>query len=300
MATEAQVLEALQATMSAAFTRGLSAAKPQWSMVATRVPSTGAANYYGWLKDLPGIKEWVGARQLASLGKHGYSIENKPFESSIEISRDEVDDDQIGHYSVIAQNYGDQVAYFPDTLAYPLLAAGFTTLCYDGQNYFDTDHPLETTPATTFSNVVGDPLTDTGEPWFLIDDTKVLKPVIYQDRRPFVFKNMNPNEEYTWFNNMYAAGVDGRCNVGFSFPQLAIGSKAALTDANYEEAKKLLMKMKKADGTPIGTRATKLVVGPDNEAAAKKLIARMLIEGGDSNIYYNDVEIVVSPLITTA
>lgn len=298
MATEAQVLEALQATMSAAYTRGLSAAKPQWNMIATEVPSAGAANFYGWLKDLPGIVEWTGARQLADLGKHGYSIENKTFESSISISRDNVDDDQIGQYSVIAQNYGDQVAYFPDTLAYPLLKAGFTTLCYDGQNFFDTDHPLATTPATTFSNVIGDPTTDTGEPWFLIDDTKVLKPIVFQNRRPFVFKNMNPNEEYTWFNNKYAAGVDGRCNVGFSFPQLAIGSKAALNEANYAAAKKLLMKMKKVDGTPIGTRATKLVVGPDNEAAAKKLISRMLIEGGDTNIYYNDVEIVVSPLIT--
>lgn len=298
MATEAQVLEALQATMSAAYTRGLSAAKPQWSMIATEVPSTGAANFYGWLKDLPGIVEWTGARQLADMGKHGYSIENKTYESSISVSRENVDDDQIGHYSVVAQNYGDQVAYFPDTLCYPLLAAGFSTLCFDGQNYFDTDHPLETTPATTFSNVVGNPATDTGEPWFLIDDTKVLKPVVYQNRRPFVFKNMNPNEEYTWFNNKYAAGVDGRCNVGFSFPQLAIGSKAALTKANYEAAKKQLQKMKKVDGTPIGVRPTKLIVGPENEAAAKALISMMLVDGGNTNIYYNDVEIVVSPLIT--
>ncbi|SEH72928.1 Mu-like prophage major head subunit gpT [Rheinheimera pacifica] len=298
MATEAQVLEALQATMSAAYTRGLTAAKPQWSMIATEVPSTGAANFYGWLKDLPGIVEWTGARQLADMGKHGYSIENKTFESSISVSRDNVDDDQIGHYSVVAQNYGDQVAYFPDTLCYPILAAGFSTLCFDGQNYFDTDHPLETTPATTFSNVVGDPSTDTGEPWFLIDDTKVLKPVVFQNRRPFVFKNMNPNEEYTWFNNKYAAGVDGRCNVGFSFPQLAIGSKAALTKANYEAAKKQLQKMKKVDGTPIGVRPTKLIVGPENEAAAKALISMMLVDGGNTNIYYNDVEIVVSSLIT--
>ncbi|MEK2103655.1 Mu-like prophage major head subunit gpT family protein [Vibrio parahaemolyticus] len=51
MATEAQVIEALQATMSAAFTRGLNAASPQWSMVATKVPSSGAQNFYGWLKD---------------------------------------------------------------------------------------------------------------------------------------------------------------------------------------------------------------------------------------------------------
>ncbi|MFV0448031.1 MAG: Mu-like prophage major head subunit gpT family protein [Vibrio sp.] len=298
MATEAQVLEALQVNMSAAFTRGLQAAKPQWSMVATKVPSSGAANFYGWLKDLPGIKEWVGDRQLADMGRHGYSIENKTWESSISVAREDVDDDQIGHYSVIAQNYGDQVAIFPDELSYGLLVAGFTTLCYDGQNYFDTDHPIESDPATTFSNVIGDPTTDIGEPWFLIDDTKVLKPIVYQERRPFVFKNMQPNEEYTWFNNRYAAGVDGRCNVGFSFPQLAIGSKGVLDEDTYAAAKELLGTMKKADGTPIGTRATKIVVGPKNESAAKKLLARMLVEGGDSNIYYNDVEIVVSPYIT--
>lgn len=294
MATEAEILEALQVTMSSQYTQGVEAAKPQWQMVATEVPSSGAANYYGWMKNLPMIKQWVGDRQLASLGKHGYSVENKTWESSIEISRDEVDDDQVGIYSVIARDYGEQVAYFPDTLVYKLLSEGFTTLCFDGQNYFDSDHPLETAPASTYSNVVGDPATDTGESWFLMDTSKTLKPIVFQNRRPFVFKNMNPSEEYTWFNNKYAAGVDGRCNVGFSFPQLAIGSKAALTEANYEVAKKLLRTMKRSDGTRLGTKAVTLCVGPDNEAAAKKLIKRMLIEGGDENIYYNDVEVVVS------
>lgn len=297
MATEAQVLEALFVSMSAAFNQGVEASKPQWNMVATEIPSSGASNYYGWLKDLPGIKEWIGARQLADVGKHGYSIENKTFESSIKVKREDIEDDQVGIYSVIARNYGDQVAMFPDTLTYPLLVAGFTTLCYDGQNFFDSDHPLDTTPSSVFSNVVGNPATDTGSPWFLIDDTKFLKPIVFQNRRPFLFKNMNPSEEYTWFNNQMAAGVDGRCNVGFSLPQLAIGSKAALTEANYEAAKQLFAKMKRADSTPLGVRATKLVVGPANEAAAKKLINRMLIDGGDSNPYYNDVEVVVSPFI---
>ncbi|MBY3693917.1 phage head protein [Vibrio cholerae] len=283
--------------MNAAFVRGVDAAKPQWNMVATEVPSSGASNLYGWLKDLPEIKEWVGDRQLADIGKHGYQILNKTFESSISVKREDVEDDQIGQYSIIAQRFGDQSAMFPDKLAYPLLVAGFTTLCYDGQNFFDTDHPLDTTPATTFSNVVGDPSTDEGSPWFLLDTSQVLKPVIYQNRRPFVFKNMNPNEEYTWFNNKLVAGVDGRCNVGFSFPQLAIGSKAALTEANYEAAIQLMGAMKRADGEPLGVRPTTLVVGYQNRAAAKKLIDRMLIEGGDSNPYYKDVEIVVSPFI---
>ncbi|WP_261978364.1 Mu-like prophage major head subunit gpT family protein [Vibrio cholerae] len=38
---------------------------------------------------------------------------------------------------------------------------------------------------------------------------------------------------------------------GVLFPQLAIGSKAALTEANYEAAIQLMGAMKRADGTPL-------------------------------------------------
>ncbi|EOV1092767.1 Mu-like prophage major head subunit gpT family protein [Vibrio fluvialis] len=296
--TTETILKTLMTNLKSNFVEGLNAAQPSWEEIATKVPSTSAQNYYGWMKDLPGIKEWLGDRQLLVLGSHGYSIENKTWESSISISRDEVDDDQIGQYSIVAKNYGEQVALFPDSLCYPLLAAGFETLCYDGQNYFDTDHPLETSPATTYSNVVGDPSTDMGEPWFLIDDTKILKPVVFQERRPFDFKGMNETEEYTWFNNRFAAGIDGRCNVGFSFPQIAIGSRGPLNEATYAEARLRLNTMKKTDGTPINTRAKKLVVGPNNESAAKKLINRQRVENGTDNIYYNEVKIVVSPYLS--
>ncbi|WP_196215745.1 Mu-like prophage major head subunit gpT family protein, partial [Vibrio cholerae] len=161
-------------------------------------------------------------------------------------------------------------------------------------NYFDTDHPLETTPATTFSNVIGDPSTDTGSPWFLIDDMQIIKPIIYQERRPLVLQFVGATSEYAWFNNMVAQGVDGRAGFGFSFPQIAIGSKADLTEANFEAAKVKLASMKKTNGTPLGTMATKLIVGPSNEAAARKIISREFLDNGESNIYFNNVEIVVS------
>lgn len=296
-ATPETILKTLMVNLKSNFAQGIDATTPQWQEIATKVPSSGSANYYGWLKDLPGIKEWVGERQLISLNSHGYAIENKTWESSISISRDDVEDDQIGQYDIIAKNYGEQVALFPDSLCYPLLTAGFNTLCFDGQNYFDTDHPLETSPSTTYSNVVGDPDIDLDEPWFLIDDTKVLKPIVFQERRPFDFRAMNDSDEYTWFNNQFAAGVDGRCNVGFSFPQIAIGSKGPLNESTYSEAKQRLRSMKKADGTPLNIRATKLVVGPNNESAAKKLINRQLADNGATSIYYNDVSIVSSPYI---
>lgn len=292
--TEAQILEALTVNMSAAYTRGLQTVTPQYLKIASEVPSSGSSNFYGWLKDLPQIKEWVSARQLVELGSHGYQIANKTYEASIVIKREDVEDDQIGKYSVISEQFGKEAALFPDKECYGLLAAGFSTLCYDGQNFFDTDHPLETTPATTFSNVVGDPLTDTGNPWFLIDDTQVVKPIVYQKRRPFDFQTQNATSEYTWFNNKFAAGVDGRAGVGFGFPQTAIGSKAALSEANFEAGKQQMASMKKSNGTPLGTMATKLVVGPSNEAAARKIVQREFLDNGASNPYYNNVEIVVS------
>ncbi|MCE9890735.1 Mu-like prophage major head subunit gpT family protein [Kluyvera intermedia] len=293
----AEVLHALTTSLSAAFTKGLTGVTPQYLRIATVVPSSAASNTYGWLSDLPGIKEWVGDRQLTELSQQGYTINNKTWESSIRVRRENIEDDQIGQYSVIAQAYGQQVSEFPDTLSFPMLVAGFSTLCFDGQNFFDTDHPMA---GGTYSNIVGDVTTDAGEPWFLIDESQVLKPILFQDRRAFDFKSLDDlNSEHTFLKNEFLFGVDGRCNVGFGFWQTACASRAPLNTANYEKAVAVLQGMKRESGSPLGIRPTTLVVGPKNRAAAKKVIDAQLVDGGDSNIYYKDVEIVDTPFITT-
>ncbi|RLM02421.1 phage head protein [Gibbsiella quercinecans] len=298
MATpSAEVLHALTTSLSAAFTAGLAGVTPQYLRIATEVPSSSASNTYGWLSDLPGIKEWVAERQLAVLSQQGYTISNKTWESSIRVKRENIEDDQIGQYSVIAQAFGRQVSEFPDTLSFPLLVAGFNTECFDGQYFFDTDHPMA---GGTYSNIVGDIATDTGEPWFLIDESQVLKPILYQNRRPFKFVSLDDfGNEHTFLNNEFLYGVDGRCNVGFGFWQTAVGSRAPLTVANYEKAVEILEGMQRTDGSPLGITPTTLVVGRKNRAPAKRVIDAQLVDGGDSNIYYKDVEIVNSPFITT-
>ncbi|QLR62492.1 Mu-like prophage major head subunit gpT family protein [Citrobacter sp. RHBSTW-00976] len=296
-APSSEILHALTTALSAAFTRGLAGVKPQYLRIATVVPSSSASNTYGWLSDIPGIKEWVNARQLARLTQYGYTITNKTWESSIAVKRENIEDDQVGQYGIIAAAYGQQVAEFPDTLSFPLLVAGFTTLCFDGQNFFDTDHPMA---GGTYSNIVGNIATDTGEPWFLIDESQVLKPILYQNRRDFNFQSLDDlSNEHTFKNNEFLFGVDGRSNVGFGFWQTAVGSRAPLTTANYEKAVEVLQGMKRDSGAPLGIRPTTLVVGSKNRAAAKKVIDAMLVDGGNSNIYYKDVEIVDSPFITT-
>ena len=293
----AEILHALTTSLSAAFTKGLAGVKPQYLRIATEVPSSSASNTYGWLSDLPEIKEWIGERQLAVLSQQGYTVTNRTWESSIRVKRETIEDDQLGQFSIIASGFGRKIGVFPDTLAFKLLSEGFSSLCFDGQYFFDTDHPMA---GGTYSNIVGDIATDTGEPWFLIDESQVLKPILFQNRRPFKFVSLDDlDNPHTLLNNEFIYGVDGRCNVGFGFWQTAVGSRAPLTTENYEKAVELLLGMVRDDGEPLGINPTTLVVGRKNRAAAKKIIDAMLVDGGDSNIYYKDVDIVNSPFITT-
>lgn len=296
-APSAEILHALTTSLSAAFTKGLAGVTPQYLRIATEVPSSSASNTYGWLSDLPEIKEWIGERQLAVLSQQGYTVTNRTWESSIRVKRETIEDDQLGQFSIIASGFGRKIGVFPDTLAFKLLSEGFSSLCFDGQYFFDTDHPMA---GSTYSNIVGDIATDTGEPWFLIDESQVLKPILFQNRRPFKFVSLDDlDNPHTLLNNEFIYGVDGRCNVGFGFWQTAVGSRAPLTTANYEKAVDLLQGMVRDDGEPLGINPTTLVVGRKNRAAAKKIIDAMLVDGGDSNIYYKDVDIVNSPFITT-
>ena len=43
------------------------------------VPSTAAAENYGWLGQMPRIREWGGDRVVSSLDSFGYQIKNKKF-----------------------------------------------------------------------------------------------------------------------------------------------------------------------------------------------------------------------------
>lgn len=72
---------------------------------------------------------------------------------------------------------GRMAAEFPDQLFAELIAAGFTDSCYDGQPFFDGDHPVKTSPegnAVTVSNYQdGD-----GPAWYLLDLSRGVRPFI--------------------------------------------------------------------------------------------------------------------------
>lgn len=272
-----------------AFNQAFAGVAPMWGQIATLVPSTAKTEDYAWLGQFPRLREWIGDRHIKNLSVSGYQLKNKKFESSVGVPVDDIEDDTYGVLTPLFSEMGYAAATHPDELVFALLAAGHTTECYDGQYFFDTDHPVG---EGTVSNSLG----GAGTPWFLLDTSRPLKPLIFQRRRDYTLKAMTAEEDEAKFmRDEYRYGVDARCNVGFGFWQMAVRSAQTLDETNYGNARTALMSMKSDEGRPLGVKPSLLVVPPSLEAAALKLIQAERNASGADNIYRNTAQVVVCP-----
>ncbi|KJS28561.1 MAG: Mu-like prophage major head subunit gpT [Desulfatitalea sp. BRH_c12] len=278
----------------ASFQRAFDAAPSQWARIATRVPSTTSVNDYGWLGQIPGMREWIGDRFINNLSQHDYSIRNRSFENTVGVDRDKIDDDQYGIYAPMFEMLGQTAREHPDILVFGLLAAGGTTLCYDGQPFFSLTHPV-INAAGAVANVAN-MIAGANTAWYLLDTRRPLKPLIFQDRKAANFVSLqDEKDENVFFRKEYIYGVDMRCNVGFGFWQMALRSQAALDAPGFAAAKLALSSMTKDYGQPLGVQPNLLVCGPSNEAAAKAVLNAEYLIGGGSNINYKAVDLLVVP-----
>lgn len=111
-----------------------------YETIATLVPSTAKSEEYKWLGKVPRMREWVGDRVISNLAAYDWTIKNKDWEATVEVDRNDIEDDSLGIYNGLVQAVGVAGKKHPDELIFPLLLAGFTSLCYDSQYFFDTDH----------------------------------------------------------------------------------------------------------------------------------------------------------------
>jgi len=287
-------LEALRVGFKTTFQGRLNQAKPMWPRVAMEVPSTTGKEEYGWLGKIPSVREWLGPRQVQNLMEHDYSIKNKDYELTIGVDRNHIEDDTLGIYTPIFQEFGDSVAAWPDELVWALLKLGFSTACYDGQYFFDTDHPVIVDENTTSS--VANTDGGAGTPWFLLDASKAIKPIIWQVRKRGQFIALdNPNDENVFRNKTFEYGWDGRGNVGFGLWQFAWGSKQTLNKANYKAARETMMEFKGDYGRPLNVRPNLLVVPPSLEGQALEILNAERDAAGATNVYMKTAELLVVP-----
>jgi phage major head subunit gpT-like protein len=149
MIVNAATINAITRSVRTLSYAGIESAATNWMQVAMRVGSESGSNDYGWLESVPGMREWVGDRELANLQAATYSVKNKEYEATVSIKRKDIEDDQVGIYSPMFTMLGQNVAYHRDEIVFDLLKNGFSQLCYDGKTFFATTHKIG---KTTVSN----------------------------------------------------------------------------------------------------------------------------------------------------
>ena len=294
MLVNAATLDSLRVGYNTLFQGGLSQASTAYLRIATVVAASQKEQKYGWLGKIPNVREWIGPRAIQNLMQHDYAIKEKALELTLAVDRDDIETDNLGIYGPLFTEMGMATGAQWDMMAFAQLKAGFTTNCYDGQFFFDTDHPVldENGNPTTVSNTGG----GAGTPWFLLDVSRAIKPILLQKRKDFQFTALDKlDDQNVFMNKEFIYGSDARANTGYGFWQMAYGSQQTLNAAAYATARAAMMGMKGDYGRPLGIMPNLLVVPPSLESAGRQLLNSEYASGGATNEWKDTAELLVVP-----
>jgi len=153
-----QTLVDLQKGFSLLFEKGLTNGDVPiyWDKKAEKIPTPGVEiNVYGWMAEMPQFKKWIGSRQAKRLAARFYTLKNEDYEFSYAVARNDIKYDRLGIYRNHSSQAGIAARVIWDQILNKVQAAGKTTKCYDGQFFYDTDHPVDLDDASkgTFANL---------------------------------------------------------------------------------------------------------------------------------------------------
>lgn len=290
-------LAALNTAFNTAFNERLTGVETTYGRIAMTVMSTTRNQTYPKLSELGPMREWIGERYVERLEVDGFTIRNRKFEKTVAVQVDDISDDQVGIYSPIISDMGQTAAELPDDVVWEQLEKGFTTEHYDGQMFFDTDHPVEDEHGVeqSVSNFGG----GAGAAWYLIDDTRAIKPLIFQDReRAKITPKTSLTDENVFNHDEFIWGAKRRCAAGFGAWQLSYASRQALTPANYAAARAAMVAARGHRGRKLNLRPKLLVVSAANEAAGREILMAERDSAGATNVWRNSAELMVEGRLT--
>lgn len=175
--------QAVQRGMTQIFRKAARAATPFYPRVCTVVPSQGADESYGWMGDMPSVREWVGERRFKQLRSAGFTLVNKHWELSLEFQRTTIDDDRYGMIRPSLANMAVRARQHPDKLLFDLINAAGSSVCYDGQYFFDTDHAWgdSGTQSNLLTYAAATGTTPTAEEWRLSLEQAIVAMLGFKD-----------------------------------------------------------------------------------------------------------------------
>ncbi len=136
-------LDGLSRNIKTTFQKAFTAVTGGWQATTMLVPSTGSEVDHKWLTGWKGMKRWVGDKVITSLKAFNYVVANEDWEDTIEVDRNDIEDGNLGGYSIQAAASGESAAELYDDIDAEIKNGAFTNNCYDNQFFYDTDHPVE-------------------------------------------------------------------------------------------------------------------------------------------------------------
>lgn len=292
------LLEALLTGYRATFQNGLAEAKTQFREISTVVDSTSKSNTYGWLGMMPEVREWVGSRVHNNIQTHGYAVINKLFESTVDIPRTDIEDDEIAVLKPVFENLGRRAEMNKDRLMFGLLKNGKSNACFDGQNFFD-EHPVNSKHDGTGTNTMVKNFTEgTETPWYVLDCSGVIKPMLFQDRVPVEMTSVtDPSAGGDVYDkDIFSYGSRARYNGGYGFWQHAHMSQADLTEDALWDVIETMGELKGDGGIELAVNATHLVIPRRLERKATRILKRSFSNASDNELE-NRLQLIISPFV---
>jgi phage major head subunit gpT-like protein len=125
------------------------------TQLALEVPSSTAIEEYDWIGDIPGLTEWVGDREEATIMAGAFSIKNKDWASGVRIHKNEILDHKMAQIRVKLMGLAQAAGFHYGELLGKLLVNGWDGAltevgngkAYDGAFFFSAAHTSEGGPA---------------------------------------------------------------------------------------------------------------------------------------------------------
>lgn|SRR5574343_87610 len=302
----------LKIALNAVFNAAFKEADTWFDRLAMTVPSSVPTLDYMAILDWPGVREWIGDRQLRSLIATNMQVTAKDWESTIVIKKNDIDDDQLGLYTPKVAMMGVMAKQHPNDLLASFIANGHATTthgaAYDGKAFFATDHIVGdgvSGSTTSFSNYDAGASTA----WYLFCTRLPVKPFVFQLRQNFQMTSKEgATDDNTFMRKEYYYGIDARYNMAYALPQLAYKSTQTLNATYFASAVAAMESLKNMDGIPLRTSPNLLVVPPSLRQTAKELLEADLVVGslasggttdyvggGKTNVWKNFCDLLVLP-----
>lgn len=108
--------------------------------VANMFASDMASETYNFLGQSPAMRRWIGGRQAKGFSGQGITIVNDHYEATIEVQKKDVRRDKTPQIRARIDEFATRAQTHWASLLSTLLTDAESTVCYDGQYFFDTDH----------------------------------------------------------------------------------------------------------------------------------------------------------------